>query len=241
VFLVVVILFLVFLYTSFVGSSYWKSGVRQAKQRNRKKQIMKKRIRGESFPRYRGKEDEFSSVFEYDKFRSYGNKGGGDCLFHAVKQLLKFLNKNVSVLELRSIVANSVTEEQYQFLKQIVKHADRSVRGKYGFVLGSENLDEMRRNMLKSSYYGDELAVRAFSEYLGVKLLVLSLDDQTNRVFLANDLDSQEWPYFAFLKLQHVHYELVSYDKKVVFKRSHLPDYVVKKLNEYYKVSKKMV
>ena len=158
------------------------------------------------------------------------NAGGGDCLFFCYEKAIKSLNVGTSVGELRAIVAESVTEDQYTVLKLIYDEAEReneyTVLQDYNFMRGAETLEGLRNNMKTTQYWGDEMAIRALEEASGISLCVIT-KDQSNRTIVANKMDSDQTSDSnrnLVVLLENSHYQIIEYKGKMVLDRDEIQE-----------------
>lgn len=150
------------------------------------------------------------------------NSGGGDCLFLCYEIAIKSLNVSTSVEELRSIVAESVGEDQFSVLKIIYDEAAReneyTVLQDYNFMRGVETLEDLRRNMKTREYWGDEMAIRALEEASGISLCVVT-KDQSNKTIIANKMDANQTvdsKRHLIVLLENSHYQVIKYKNNIV-------------------------
>lgn len=150
------------------------------------------------------------------------NSGGGDCLFLCYERAIRSLHVGTSVQELRAIVAESVTEDQFSVLKLIYDEAAReneyTVLQDYNFMRGAETLEGLRDNMKTTQYWGDEMAIRALEEASGISLCVIT-KDQSNKTIVANKMDSDQIPDSKrnlVVLLENSHYQIIEYKGKIV-------------------------
>jgi len=150
------------------------------------------------------------------------NSGGGDCLFLCYEMAIKSLNVSTSVEELRSIVAESVGEDQFSVLKIIYDEAAReneyTVLQDYNFMRGVETLEDLRRNMKTREYWGDEMAIRALEEASGISLCVVT-KDQSNKTIIADKMDADQTvdsKRHLIVLLENSHYQVIKYKNDIV-------------------------
>ena len=85
------------------------------------------------------KNDPWIQIFlKSNEYTIIDNEGGGDCLFATIRDALKSVNKDITVLELRQKIANEATQEIFENYKE-----------KYDMFLHSIQTDEQELNQLK--------------------------------------------------------------------------------------------
>lgn len=177
---------------------------------------------------------DISSEFEVSKYKVFTNSGGGDCFFYAVRQYLESLKIKCTVKELRIIVAESMQQKDFEELKAMVgDDPERSIRISHGHVIGANNLEEMRANMLKSSYWADECAIKAIENYFTLKFIILMYLPNNKLQISIREKDEEnsvKKKRYIFLRLSNLHYELISYGGRVFHSYSSLPLYVKRNL-----------
>jgi hypothetical protein len=163
------------------------------------------------------------------------NSGGGDCLFLCFKDAIAEFGVSVTVLELRSIVAESVSEDQFYVLKAIydgaVEENEYDVIKDYNFMRGVQNVNELRKAMKTTHYWGDEMALNAIEDASGIRAIVITTDDK-NRPVVAKRLgktNNNSTDRFIILLLENSHYQLAVHDDKIVMGKDEV-DTVVKKI-----------
>lgn len=150
------------------------------------------------------------------------NSGGGDCLFLCFKEAIAACGVSVTVQELRGIVAESVSEDQFYVLKAIydgaVEEKEYDVIKDYNFMRGVQNVEELRKAMMTTHYWGDEMALSAVEEASGICAVVITTDDK-NRPIVAQRLGKtiqNDTNRFIVLLLENSHYQLAVYNGDVV-------------------------
>jgi hypothetical protein len=156
------------------------------------------------------------------------NSGGGDCLFHCFKAALLSYGTRTSIRALRKVVADAATQDQFETLKVIydnaVKEKEYQIINDYLFMNGVNDLEGLRKAMMKRSYWGDEMALRALEKRTKMKVLVFTTI--TGEMELASQLDTKEVPEsgkYMMVLLHNQHYQLVKYGDKVVLRFNDLP------------------
>lgn len=142
----------------------------------------------------------------------------GNCLFHAMVAVLRSIGITTTVDALRSVVAASVSQEQFAVYRDAY-HASRTAPGAfadYAFMGGAHggglsSLSEMRAAMAKgTSYWGDELALAAVEASYDLCFVVLTGRGEALSVlhrFMAKGVSKRT--HAAILHLEHKHYKLV--------------------------------
>ena len=182
----------------------------------------------------------------------------GDCLFHCfvtafredriapVASRLTAKGTKLTVEDLREKVAQSVTSEQFEMLKVIYEDAQREKDWDqlqdYMFMRGVNTLEDLRAVIRTKRYWGDEIALSALEEHLGVTPVVIKEDDQggfdvaqrikakqqdrlpTQSQRDLSEIDAkQRGMLFIILHLQHSHYRLVRFNHKTILSLEDLP------------------
>jgi len=87
--------------------------------------VVREKMDGETYKQSQKIKDKFivsrpqdtnwlQSYFRNPHYELEDNEGGGDCLFAVIREAYKSIGKNISVLELRTILANEVTVEMFE-------------------------------------------------------------------------------------------------------------------------------
>lgn len=161
---------------------------------------------------------------DYDNYIVRSNSGKGDCLFKAIKQALKTVGIDKSVEDLRAIVADSVDEEQLGLIKTIleagIKENDSTILDEFGWANGANTLEELRAKMMTSNYYGDETAIRALEESLGMYIAILQFHNKQYRIAVHQ---TEHKGYTKYILIRHdsalAHHELMLYKNQAVLDR----------------------
>lgn len=156
------------------------------------------------------------------RVRVIGNPGGGDCLFHCFVQAARATGASFGVDELRSAVADSLTEEILAELRSVYDGAvdgrDAELIRDYDFMKGVKTLDELRSVVRTSRYWGDELALPALEKATGLRAVVVLGEGRRARVAARFEDDAETVPKrFMFVRLKHAHYELLEVGGRLVF------------------------
>lgn len=169
----------------------------------------------------------------YEDVKVFNVPGDGDCLFHCVRTALREIKIEVSIEDLRGIVARSVGEKELGFLRSIytsaLREGDRSLLRDYSFMKNVETVRDLRSAIMTTEYYGDEMALQAIERAYPMKLLVVrSLANdrlELARRFSSDEAEEESKPWFCLLLLNVFaqHYELISYDSRVAMRREELP------------------
>ena len=180
-----------------------------------------------------GLEDyDMTDEFPYDDIKVFDVYPDGDCLFHCARKVLHDLSIEVSIRDLRSIVARSVGEKEFTMLQNIytmaVRAGDVELMQDYRFMHNVASVPALRHTIMTPSYFGDEMALRAIEAAYPVKFMVIRMAGE-NKIELSrrfSDEEACEKPWFAMLllNLRAVHYELISFKDKAVMRRNELPN-----------------
>jgi hypothetical protein len=184
---------------------------------------------------------DMTKAFEPGRMAIFRVPGDGNCLFYCLRQVLRSLDVIQNVYFLRTLVARSIDQEKFEFLKEIYTSAkeagDYRLMRDYAFVEGAETLMGLRKRILTTAYYGDEMALRAFESKYHIKCLVIQTCDGgrtlelTRKLDDAADLDSYKWFTLLYLDQDAQHYELIRYDENDVLTREELPRKIQKVLD----------
>ena len=80
--------------------------------------------------------------FKNSNYEIVQNEGGGDCLFLSIKDGLKTVGKDVSVLEMRELLSSKVTSEIFNEYKTIydgITNTIRNTKGEVKIIAGEHN------------------------------------------------------------------------------------------------------
>lgn len=143
--------------------------------------------------------------------------GDGDCLFSCIS-----LAVDIPVSRLRKIVALSIydvrNEEAVMTWKEIycANQKDERVTHLKGVdvdtptCINSKELDIIYKNMLKSTYWGDEYCIKILSEFLSLTMVVR--DDDSGRMWYPT---KRNLNYTIYLNYENEnHYNLLSVNNK---------------------------
>lgn len=189
-----------------------------------------------------GSEEEqhdLTMALPYENLKIVPNQGLGDCLFLCWQRMLAEQGVGESVSSLRRVVADSLTEEKFDFLKGIydsaVKEGEHSLVSDYRFMHNLGSVDGLRNKVMDSSYYGDEMALTALEKRFNLRCVVLLLVNNA-RISLARRFVDEEGPKprYAILLLDQsmLHYELVEYFDQAVMKETELPEKIQSLLSD---------
>ena len=178
--------------------------------------------------------NDLTMALPYNQLQLVGNSGGGNCLFLCYQSMLESVGQTVTVEELRTTVANSMTQDQFQVLHNLYHNArkerDREILQHCGFMAGVDSLEELKEVMKTRKYYGDETSLNALEEKYGVVGIVLSLD-RNHRVTLGHRFYGKnvhgDTPC-GLLMLADTHYEHFILKGKVVTPFKDLPPKIVR-------------
>lgn len=176
----------------------------------------------------------------YDQLEVVSNPGAGDCLFHCFVRILDSISINKTVRDLREVVARSVGPRELKFLRDIYVMAEKArdvdILADYSFMRGVETVGDLRKAMMHSKYYGDEIAVTALERAFPVHCLILRLLPR-KRIELARRYSEQEgqekrWFSLLILDMESQHYELLKCNGQVVMRELELPAKIQRLLNQ---------
>lgn len=89
--------------------------------------------------------------FKNPYYELENNEGGGDCFFHVIREAFKSIGKNISVLELRTILANEVTEDLFQGFKKLFDTITNEEKGLKREMLKIKQENEKIKKEIKST------------------------------------------------------------------------------------------
>lgn len=188
---------------------------------------------GDQAPTHVAPDPDVTDRLPYEDLMVVSNAGAGDCLFHCYARALHGLGKEVSVRHLREAVARATGERELAFLSEIYamaqKENDIQLLSDYSFMQGVETVQDLRRAILRPSYFGDEMALAALEKTFPIHCIVLQLVEDQDRIRYAHRLSENEefvdQPFFAILILDlwSQHYELCTYRGKPVMREEELP------------------
>lgn len=180
----------------------------------------------------------------YSDIKVYNVPGDGDCLFHCFSLILRGLNVHKTVYDLRQIVARNTSQKEFDYLRELYldawKSGDRGLLEDYIFMQNVYTLQDLRMAIMKPSYYGDEMALRALEKAFPVECLVIQSKGK-NKIQLARRFnENQQKPWFAllFLDTHTQHYELMTYKDKPIMRLNDLPP-KIQRLQEQQKLEHK--
>jgi hypothetical protein len=176
-------------------------------------------------------EHDLTMTLPYENLSIVPNAAGGDCLFLCWQRMLRGMGVDTSTHELRQVVANSLTQQKFDFLKGVfdaaVKEADSGLVSDYSFMHNLGGVEDLRAVVMQSSYFGDEMALSALEKKYNIRCVVLLLVDHA-RISLARRFSDEEdaKPRYGILLLDQsmLHYELVEYFDQAVMKQDELPE-----------------
>ncbi len=162
-------------------------------------------------------------------YRVIPNRGGGDCLFYSFINALP--GNQFTVYQLRKVVADYLNDEHFKSLSDIYNMAkeerDYQLLRDYSFMKGVNDLTDLRSSVMKSTYYGDELALSALEKWSGIRPIVLTPKKSGNGLEVSARIEDKEPPRsnaYLLLLLRNVHYENIEYKGKLLMKIDELPD-----------------
>lgn len=167
------------------------------------------------------------------------NSGGGDCLFYCFKRTIDEFEVTTTIKELRGIVAESITDDQFSVLKIIYDGAKQEkeyqVLNDYNFMSGVETIDDLRDVITNTKkYWGDEMAIRALEKASGITAVVITKDMKGNAT-VADKMDSDidvDRKWFTLLLLENAHYQTILFKNKAALQKNEL-DNAIEILNEH--------
>lgn len=151
----------------------------------------------------------------------------GNCLFESVSILLKYgLEQNYNVVQLRQIVAQKTLDAtdyaNNEYLKSTLQIYQDALKNnniqllretchlegieEFKFELNETTRALIYKNMMKSSFWGDQNAIRILEEYFQIWFLILSTETQDARLMMYHQ-EGFYPQYYAILWLNHNHYE----------------------------------
>lgn len=157
------------------------------------------------------------------------NNGGGDCLFFCFKRAIDDFEVKTSIKELRGIVAEKVTEDQFSVLKAIYDGAKQegeyNVLGDYNFMEGVETIQDLKHVITNTrKYWGDEMAIRALEEASGITAVIITKGAR-GKPTVANKMDDHldiEKKWYSLILLENTHYQTILFQNKAVLDKKEL-------------------
>jgi len=159
----------------------------------------------------------------------------GNCLYSSIGKAL-----GITIIKLRKMVAQSIylpeNDSTIQFWRELhnlaVKEKNIELMTEYGHMKCIANIPLERqitkqekkliyREIMKSSFWGEEYTIRILEKMLNIKVLVVNGD----KTSLVKPLD-HEGVYqhtYIMVYLKHNHYSLISYKKQTLFSHINLP------------------
>ena len=176
---------------------------------------------------------DLTMTLPYENLTIVPNAAGGDCLFLCWERMLRAVGVHEDTASLRRVVADSLTQEKFDFLKGVfdsaVKEADSELVSDYAFMHGLRSLEDLRAMVMQSSYYGDEMALSALEQKFDIRCVVLLLVNNA-RISLARRFAGEESAKSRYgillLDQSMLHYELVEYFDQAVMTPDELPEKV---------------
>lgn len=163
----------------------------------------------------------------------------GDCLFHSITMAVyEDVGSDITVDDLRQIVADNIDEETFETLHTIYKSAkkekDYAIIADYMFMKDVETIDDLRRVIATDrSYWGDEMAVRILQEQLGISFLIFTR--QSGKIKLSQQYGEIAEPYtgkYLMLMLETLHYSPIRHKGRFLHEFGQLPPEVRKTISK---------
>jgi len=139
-----------------------------------------------------------------------------------------------------SDAATKIKEEHDQMVKD--KKITNQLLDEFKFMKGVETLEQLQKKIRTKDYWPDAWAISRLERILNVKIIILSNDDYKNgdmkNVLKCGDLNDsilenrgvfQPEFYIMLDYLPGIHYKVIGYKKKLIFKFSEIP-YDVKRM-----------
>lgn len=122
------------------------------------------------------------SFFKSNEYELIDNEGGGDCLFAVIRDSLKSVDKQVTVLELRRKLANELTPEIYEHYKDMYKMFIESIQtGEIEMKeLNKMNL-ELRERLRKSKDSEEQQSIIINAKEVAIKYNTLKSEVKITR------------------------------------------------------------
>jgi hypothetical protein len=174
-------------------------------------------------------------------FEIFSAPADGNCMFHSILYVLKNIGfEGESVQHLREIVAENVTEEQFQDLKLV-----QQAVGDYDCLNQVGNLEEFRKLILTRVWWGEQVSLKILKDYCKINFIVLRAERNSSgkRSLIYQKEDSSEsekHQWYSLLVLTHNHYDLACYKSKTVMQRHELPPKLLKLLDHFSETTDKV-
>lgn len=167
------------------------------------------------------------------------SQGGGDCLFDSVKTALASIGVTTTVLQLRKVVAISILDPANKkanetllqwatFYADAIRCGDNDISQEYAhmavlfptrqtvvhFPLSHDQRVKVAKEIMKSSFYGEQYSLMVLQRALRISIVVVDLDGQP--VF--QEEQRREKNGIMFIQLTQLHFQPLHDTGKYVWK-----------------------
>jgi len=163
--------------------------------------------------------------FDNELFAIEKMKGDGDCFFNTIITALKSQKNNSevpSVKDLRNLVAINFTEDMFQSLKtlSIVPTMLAEVQN-YGYRKNNNNngwgtIEDVQNYIRTQNFWANEFAINVIEKKYKIRVIILENETFKIKHQVQNELENPR--YIIDVYENNNHYNLVTYDKKKIFK-----------------------
>nr|BDC16630.1 hypothetical protein [Sicyoidochytrium minutum DNA virus] len=163
----------------------------------------------------------------------------GDCLFHCYVLAINSVwpDLNVSVRDLRKVVANRSTESEFEVAKALydaaVEEKDYELLGQVPHMKGVTSLEDYKLVLLTNSFWGNEQCFFHLRKFSGLVPVVVTLNSQGRAVVsrqiydeTSEDIETKESNLYILLMLKSCHYWLISFRGQYVIGRDHYDEFM---------------
>lgn len=179
-----------------------------------------------------------SPLFKTNLFKLENSVPDGNCLFESIHKVLLSYNLSkynidglnhhldITVKGLRDCVSNSINNDQFTFLKEIydyaLKNKDLGVLHDYDFMNGVNNLQQLKKIINTSNYWGDDMALDAIEhQYKSLRFIVIK--EEHNELKICQRLQKNDDSMgCVFLYLKNKHYQLITIDGYYIDKNKYM-------------------
>ena len=185
------------------------------------------------------------------------NEGGGDCFFAVIRDAYSDICKNITVAELRQILAANTKQEQFDNYKlryemfnaeinspvatPAEKRFARANLAEVSWIRDIPNLEAFRRKILQRNFWADVASQVILEEVLNTKFILISVDkgQRGDRELLScGDFTSPSIEAIGAFKPKYYiviyhtgsHFMLIKYNNKGIFRFHELPFGLKKKI-----------
>lgn len=123
-------------------------------------------------------ENWISTHFKDENYRIVETDDNGDCFFDSIRKGLLHNHIHTTVKHLRGLLVQNVTQDNLDFFKTLYLGArldnDNEMITEFRFMENIETLDQLKRVLLKPSFWANSWAIGVIEKALNIKVLILS-------------------------------------------------------------------